>query len=555
MEPTTIAFVDQYLEAGGAPFNIMNLLTTSYQGLAAMSNMVERDILHDSRSNESSPAIEAISRKIIERFDARAADAEFEKSQKLPDYIEEMIPYKAWRKTVYRLSDQNPKSTMLSAALQRIADEGYQAEMTSLSSASLHTHVFYSLLVECFEKLAPATDESIKERMTELINTACRSEHTYFMALYILSQVRQRLGIGAESVRRIEQELEMFMLEKYDRPQLAVNFRLLIDGFTVGSDDRIANSLAAIYQSAYASTGDVTTLYKGYHGALNSGRRLPPLDVIRNERILNPIFEESFGHIWGNSVLDRSPEITNRYMWLIACATQCTSEDPKDIDRSQLDNLVVQMKELDSNLPRRPILTTFNSAIGKVLEWINVPVLARVVLLWLRDYLSYDNFTFYSTYFQRSEIPTPLLLLEEIGYRHPLLKPLVFETYKDSFESKVPEFTPEKQINLQKMVINRIATLIQLNYALPVIHYFLNKAELTDESIVAYFIYRSLNQLEGPYPEEFYSPMLVLIKHAIDAISTANGKERSVIRTFLEEVDDDRARSLLRMLPQDSEQL
>ncbi|KAJ2495466.1 hypothetical protein GGI11_008421, partial [Coemansia sp. RSA 2049] len=44
MEPTTSAFVDQYLEAGGAPFNIMNLLVFSYEGLAAMSNMVHSDI-------------------------------------------------------------------------------------------------------------------------------------------------------------------------------------------------------------------------------------------------------------------------------------------------------------------------------------------------------------------------------------------------------------------------------------------------------------------------------------------------------------------------------
>ncbi|KAJ2812213.1 hypothetical protein FBU31_007633, partial [Coemansia sp. 'formosensis'] len=147
MEPTTVAFVDQYLKAGGAPLNVMNLLVQSYEGMAAMANTVDLNIRNAYGVTDRSAILEPISRKIVESFDAEKADEEFKNTQQLPSYIVDLIPHQVWRKTIYRLSEKHPKSEMLGAALQRIAEEGFQAELTSLNSASLHTHVFYSLLV------------------------------------------------------------------------------------------------------------------------------------------------------------------------------------------------------------------------------------------------------------------------------------------------------------------------------------------------------------------------------------------------------------------------
>ncbi|KAJ1951179.1 hypothetical protein EC988_004118, partial [Linderina pennispora] len=192
MEPTTVAFVNQYLEAGGAPFNIMHLLMSSYEGLAAMANMVAHDILGTYGADEKTAILETLNSKIVESFDYQSADREFESSHQLPEYIGSMLPHQFWRKTIYRLSERYPKSTMLSASIQYIADQGYQAEMTSLNSASLHTHVFYSLLAECFEKVAPADDDIIKERLRELVKLVCRREQTYVVAQYVLRNVRRR---------------------------------------------------------------------------------------------------------------------------------------------------------------------------------------------------------------------------------------------------------------------------------------------------------------------------------------------------------------------------
>ncbi|KAJ2776027.1 hypothetical protein GGI18_004433 [Coemansia linderi] len=212
------------------------------------------------------------------------------------------------------------------------------------------------------------------------------------------------------------------------------------------------------------------------------------------------------------------------------------------------------MKDMREVLPVRPIQTTLNQVIRQVIEWIHVPVLARVVLLWLRDVISYDNFTFYDTYFHSSEVPIPLLLLEEIAFRQPLLKPLVFDAYKESFESKVPGFIAEKQIRLQKVVINRIAVLVQLDYVLPILHYFDSQAEYIDQSVLAYFIFRTLAQFEPPYPEDFYQPILQLIERAVGGIKTLKEKELVVVEAFLGSIDDDKARSLGRLLPSEPTQ-
>ncbi|KAJ2582604.1 hypothetical protein GGH95_001443 [Coemansia sp. RSA 1836] len=552
VEPTTSAFVDQYLEAGGAPFDVADLLVQSYEGLAAMANAVDHDIRNAYGGvSDQAAIIGPISRKIVESFDAAKADEDFGKTQQLPSYIVDMIPHQAWRRTIYRLSERYPKSEMLGAALQRVAEEGFQAELTSLNSASLHTHVFYGLLIECFENITPVTDETLNERIRELVNTVCRSEQTYFMAQYVLSHVRKRLGSQAIGLRRIEEELEAHMLDKYDRPQLAVHMRLLLDGRAVGGDDEVANALAAIIQSSYAAPGDIMALYKQYHDALAAGRPTPPAQLLRSERILMPIVEQTFGHLWGATMQDQRTELVDKYIWLLAYATLSVDDEAESVDQGQLQQLVAQMRLVRVTLPVRPIQTTFNQVIRQAIDWVRVPILARVVLLWVRDVISYDNFTFYDTYFHSSEVPVPLLLLEEIAFCQPLLKPLVFDAYKESFESKVPGFIPEKQIRLQKVVINRIAVLVQLDYALPILHYFDSQAESMDQSVLAYFIFRTLAQFEPPYSEEFYQPMLQLIERAVGGIQTMKEKELVVVRAFLGCIDDVRAESLVQLLPKE----
>ncbi|KAJ2878396.1 hypothetical protein IWW38_006331, partial [Coemansia aciculifera] len=334
----------------------------------------------------------------------------------------------------------------------------------------------------CFENVAPATDETLHERIRELISTVCRSEQTYFMAQYLLSHVRKRLGSQAIGLRRIEEELESHMLDKYDRPQLAVHMRQLLDGRAVGGDDEVANALVSIVQSSYAAPGDIMSLYKQYHGALAAGQHAPSAQMLRSERILMLIVEQAFGHLWGATAQDERTDLVDKYIWLLAYATLSVDDQAESVDHAQLQQLTAQMKLMRDTLPIRPIQTTFNQVIRRVIDWVRVPILARVVLFWVRDVISSNSFTFYDKYFHSSEVPVPLLLLEEIAFSQPLLKPLVFDAYKESFESKVPGFIPEKQIRLQKVVINRIAVLVQLDYALPVLHYFDSHAESMDQT-------------------------------------------------------------------------
>ncbi|KAJ1966249.1 hypothetical protein GGI12_000211 [Dipsacomyces acuminosporus] len=553
MEPTTVSFVEQYLEAGGAPFNIMNLLMGSYEGLAAMANMVTADILRTHGNDGGAAAIlDTINLKIVESFDPAAADLEFSNTQQLPEYIEAMLPHQVWRKTIYRLSERYPKSTMISAAIQRIADQGFQAEMTSLNSASLHTHVFYSLLAECIEKIPPADDGNLRERMQELITTVCRKEHTYFVAQFVLRNVREKLGVNGAAVWKIEDELESYMLDTYDRPQLVINMRLLLEGFTVGGNDAVANSVGSIIQAAHAAPGDVVTLYKQYHGAVASGKPVPPVRILRNDRVLLPIVEQVFGHLWGSTEQNQRADLMDKYIWLIAYATLCSDDANGHVDTSSMQQLIAQMKAVREELPFRPIQTGFHKVINKVLEWISTPILAHVVLMWVRDMLSYGNYTYYEMYFRSSEVPVPLLLLEEIAYRQPLQKALVFAAYRESFESKVPSFPAEKQIRLQKVVINRMSVLVQLSYAVPVLRYFNDNARYMDESIIVYFIHRTLAQFEAPFPKEFYEPMLQLIEVAINGVKIAEEKDLANVRYFLDHIDDTLAKKLRKLVPEAS---
>ncbi|KAJ2454564.1 hypothetical protein EV183_001435 [Coemansia sp. RSA 2336] len=549
MEPTAEKYAEQFLEAGGTPLNVMDMLRLGYEGLAAMTNAISKDFGSAFSSDVNTAIADAVSRKIVERFDPDKADAEFSQTNQLPDHIVEMLSHQAWRRTIYMLSERYPNSTMLSAALQHIANQGHQAEMTSLGSASLKTHVFYSLLVECLEKVSPADEENLHEEIEELVNISCQREQTYLVTQYLLHSVRQKMGSKAVGVWRLQEELESHMLDKYKRPQLAINIKLLLDGLAVGGGDRVADAVASIVQGAYAAPGDVASLYNEYHSAVSSGGSGPPMHILRNERVLAPMIDQAFGGLWGKASQEQRSDLLSKYIWLIAYATVGTDRPMTSAAKDELQNLISQMTELRNGLPVHPIQTQIYQVIPKVLLWINTPILARIVLLWIRDVTTYDNFTYYNTYFTSTEVPILLLLLEEIAYRHSLLKPLVFAAYRDSFESQIPDFLPEKQIKLQKMVINRMAVLAQLDYALPVLNYFSAKRDDIDESVMVYFLHRLLVQFEAPYPDQFCKPVLELITHAIDSVKAGKDKEVTCIRDFLANIDDDQARSLLSDLP------
>lgn len=549
MEPTTIGFVDQYLKAGGAPFNIMQRMMDSYEGLAAMSNMIDQEVLSALGHTNKSTILDVVSRKIVETFDAEKADEEYNRTQELPEYIHDMLPHKAWRKAIYRLSEKFPKSTMISAALQKLADDGYQSEMTSINSASLHTNVFYSLLVECFEKIPPADNETLQSRMQGLINTVCKHEQNYFVAQYVLTDICRQLGSRSTPIERISEELESYMFDRYGQPQLAIHMRLALDGREVGGDDTVANAIVSIIQSAHAAPSDVMSLYKQYQGAFSSGTTDgPPSRLLRHGRVLMPIIEQTFSHLWGDIKQDTRTDLMDKYVWLVAYATVASDEDTGNVDKDELNRLITQLKEIRTELSVRPTQTTLTYTIHKILDWTRTAVLGYIVLRWVQDILSYDECSYYDTYFHSSEVPIPLLLLEEIAYRHPLLKPMVFAAYKETFECKVPGFSPEKQTKLQKVAINRIAVLVQLGYALPIIHYFDEQTESIDQSVSAYFIYRMLAQFEKPYPKEFYVPVLKLIEQTTGGIKTLKEKERDVVMGFLQSIDDELAKTLYETL-------
>ncbi|KAJ2207179.1 hypothetical protein IW143_004960, partial [Coemansia sp. RSA 520] len=62
----------------------MNLLMSSYEGLAAMTNMVSSDLGPVYGSGINSAISEAVSRKIIESFDPQVADSKYNETEQLP---------------------------------------------------------------------------------------------------------------------------------------------------------------------------------------------------------------------------------------------------------------------------------------------------------------------------------------------------------------------------------------------------------------------------------------------------------------------------------------
>ncbi|KAJ2537178.1 hypothetical protein IWW43_000257 [Coemansia sp. RSA 1935] len=289
----------------------MNLLMSSYEGLAAMTNMMSSNLGPVYGPGINSAISEAVNHKIIESFDPQVADSKYNETEQLPEYIEAMIPHQ-----------HNAQCSTTAHCRPGLSGWNDVAEL----SATAHTHIFYLLLAECLENMSPANEESIHQKLEELITAVCRREQTYLVARYIFHGVQQKLGAKAAGIRRIDDELETYMLDNYKCPQLAINIQLLLSGLVVGGGNSAVDAAASIIQEEYAATGDVASLYNEYHGAVVSGKLAPPVNILRNGCVLHPIIEQVFGHLWDMTVQKLRPELANIYIWLIAYAALCSNE-------------------------------------------------------------------------------------------------------------------------------------------------------------------------------------------------------------------------------------
>ncbi|KAF9915769.1 Negative elongation factor C/D [Lobosporangium transversale] len=204
-----------------------------------------------------------------------------------------------------------------------------------------------------------------------------------------------------------------------------------------------------------------------------------------------------------------------KYLWLMAYAASVHEEEEVIVDKSEVQPTYEALSALEDTLSKRTAGTDLTPILGNLLVAIETPVASMALLYWIQFVIKETSYI--ETYFRSHEVPVPLLLLEEMAFKHPLQQAPVFATLVDFFEAPL-ELNPEIMMTYRKSILDRMIYLAQLNYVMPVLDYIQVHARKMDQSLSMHFVKRVLEMVRGPYSKKFIEGMILMIQEIVEVI-------------------------------------
>ncbi|KAG0023249.1 Negative elongation factor C/D [Entomortierella chlamydospora] len=243
------------------------------------------------------------------------------------------------------------------------------------------------------------------------------------------------------------------------------------------------------------------------------------------EIMLSSIFVPSFK---GGMVKQDHKE---KYLWLMAYAASVHEENDMITDKSEVQPTYEALSALEDTLSKRTAGTDLTPILGNLLVAIETPVASMALLYWIQFVIKETSYI--ETYFRSHEVPVPLLLIEEMAYKHPLQQAAVFATLVDFFEAPL-ELNPEIMMTYRKSILDRMIYLMQLNYVMPVLDYIQLRARKMDQSLSMHFVKKVLEMVRGPYSRKFIEGMGQMTQEIVEVIKKTDAEP--IVRAWIDEV-------------------
>ncbi|KAI8867673.1 hypothetical protein GQ42DRAFT_157720 [Ramicandelaber brevisporus] len=458
----------------------------------------------------------------------------------LPRSLITMTTETGSRKLLYELAATHSDSAALDAVMSYVyTNPDLRDEIAALphSSAYVQVHLdnLESSLAEVLKcNLENGEDDSVQ--MNEFLKLSAQNGQTYAMSHYLISKLMHQSqsddknninssgsNTGLYPLRRIQNRLTEYMLQQSRRSAAFVTAQELLR-HTPSIDPELIDEIYTQFsmlngQSESApTTGNIVGLHALYSKPSQQPgtESVPPSDLLRNPGLIEGLIDV----IFINNERLRQNKQPQKYLWVLAKAAsgldnhEMNSNESADKDSSsphttargekrKADTLEQQQQQqvppssdsFQSTLnaltqlyefigTRQPGVSELDGLCSTIVPLIDIPVVSAAAISWIGSMLRTGSFDYYETYFQQASVPRPLLLLEEIAYRHPLLCPRIFSVLVESMDATIEEFKPELRLALKKCVLMRMISLLHLGYVRPVLQFVAARSSSLDMSLV-----------------------------------------------------------------------
>ncbi|KAF6200522.1 hypothetical protein GE061_004965 [Apolygus lucorum] len=502
MEPGIFSQLKRYFQAGGNPEQVIELLSHNYKAVAQMANLVaEWLIIGGVRVNNVQAMVENhLKEMILKTFDPKKADTIFTEEGETPAWLTEMIEHPTWRSLIYRLAEEYPDCLMLNFTIKLISDAGFQGEITSISTAAQQIEVFSRVLKTAISGFLTTNDDWQKS-IEECAKMVCHGQHTYVYSQVLLLLLSKETK-GGSTMRRLAQEITKYAQAQHDVTPIT----MALNG--AASHPQAQGALTSMLSRNTLNPADITVLFRNY-----SAPEPPPIELIRIPQFLELLVDALF-----RPGMKLNPEHKPKYVYLLAYATSVSETLPnkKSGGKSCLnkDDLKQTMNAIDK---AHNICSTSKGSteliadIGAIYHCIKFPVVSIGIVRWVEVTVMEPSYFKLST----EHTPIHLALLDEVVANHPLLHHSILSLFVKLFESKQDELEILVQLEMKKMLIERMVNLLSRGCVVPVVKYIKTCWQRgdTDISLIRYFVTEVLEAIAPPYSCEFVTLFLPIVEN------------------------------------------
>jgi len=528
MEPAVFNLVNKFLNAGGKIAQVADVLAENYEATAEMINLTAEWLIKTGMEvQEVQQMVEDhLKQMIIKHFDPKKADGIFADENdegQTPSWLTEIIGHPSWRSLIYKLAEMYPDCMMLQFTIKLISDAGFQAEITSISTASQQLDVFAKILKTLTTNILSGSEGDSEKNLTEFCRMICHGEHTYLYSQAILYLLARDCK-GSANIKRLSQEVAKYA-QKNRLDATPITMALM----GTSAHPRVQSALSSMLSRNYLNPADMTILFKEYQS-----QDAPPVSLIRIPLFLDLILDSLFKP--GSRI---NPEHRPKYIYLLAYAVSVVEQQKRGSNKRVIDrqNLAFTSSALDKVaticLDKKGSLELLGE-VQTLYQFIRTPVVAMGILVWVRYTVSDSSFFGLTT----DHTPIHLALLDEISIHHNTLHEKVLELLIELMDIELEDMEVLQQLQIRRVIIDRMVHLVSRNYVIPIIKHMRKcwqKQDL-DVSLIRYFLTEMLEIIEPPYSQEFVSILLPMIEanEITGNLKSENRDHYQLVENFIE---------------------
>lgn len=340
----------------------------------------------------------------------------------------------------------------------------------------------------------------------------CHAEHTLVYSCVLFHHLMRSQAPNQLILKRLTQEI---VRTARDQSHDVTPLYMGLYGFSHSypSETHVLSSM--LIKNAL-NPADINALFRSYSLAMANDTMPPPVELIRVPQFLELLIDILFKP--GSKM---NPEHKSKYVFLLAYASSVYEIWKRNVrtgvKHDELKPTIQAIDKTHSLIYQRSTNEVANE-IQALYQCIRTPCVSMGIIRWIYHVVTEPSYFKLST----DHTPVHLALLDEIVSCHVLLHQKVFDLIVMLFESKQDELEILVQLEVKKMLIDRLINLMTRGHVLPVVKYMRNcwsKGD-TDVSLIRYFVTEVLDIISPPYTSDFVELFLPMVEN--DEITGGN---------------------------------